>query len=627
MCGIAGYVDLRGTPGVSRRRLEAALIQLGHRGPDGKGAWLSPLPGGEIGIGHTRLSIIDLSERGRQPMHSEPDRYVLSFNGEIYNYLELRQELVELGEIFSSTSDTEVLLAAWKRWGTACLPKLNGMFAFAIYDSLDRVLYLARDRHGIKPVYFGKQDGLFVFASEPPTVAGLLGRTAPNHQKVYEYLTMGLYDLDDQTFFDGVFALNPGHLAAVACGREEVSLTSTQWSDSVPPEAVEIDFDRAVSTVRELFLNSIDLHLRSDAPVAVALSGGVDSSGIVGALRHLYPDREINTFSYVSPGFVKDESEWASRVSSGLGTIHSQVTVSPSDAIDHLNLVVRRQGEPTNSSSVLAQSLLYRSVAHNGFKVMLDGQGADELFAGYSGYPEFRLRSLLSQQRFSDALRLALKWRSAAPERSLTGLAAHLAATYVQGDVAGFGAKVLGRGAFPGWVRGSKLEEFEVVSGVPSSLVGYPTKGRKNSRFLQRHLFETLMRGDLKRLLRHGDRSSMSYSVESRVPYLENNLVNFVNSLPEPFLISPEGETKHVLRAALSGLAPEDVLTRRDKVGFETPESIWLEEGSDMLHSYQIAHDVFPWLNPGRRKALSDSASSVLRWRFTNLATWAEVFL
>lgn len=627
MCGIAGYIDVRGASNASRNRLEKALVQLGHRGPDGRGTWFSAFPEGEIGMGHTRLSILDLSARGRQPMHSDPERYVLSFNGEIYNYLELREDLEKHGEVFSSSSDTEVLLAAWKLWGVECLPKLNGMFAFAIYDSRDRSLFLARDRHGIKPLYFGKQDHFVVFASEPPVVAGMLGQLSPNHQKVYEYLTMGLYDLDEQTFFDHVFALSPGHVAKVGFEGGEISFALRRWSEVIPPEQIEIDFEHAVSSVRDLFLQSIELHLRSDVPVAIALSGGVDSSGIVGAVRHLHPNREIHTFSYSNPGFVKDESEWANLVSIDLGTTHHHVQVSPSDAIDGLSSMVRRQGEPTNSSSALAQAFLYRSVSQDGFKVLLDGQGADELFAGYSGYPEFRLRSLFSQNRLGDAARMILNWRNAAPKRSLMGLGTHLVATYAQGDLAGLGARALGRGAFPGWVHRKKLREFGVCPGVPGSLVGYPTKDASESRFLQQHLFQTLMGGDLRRLLRHGDRSSMAYSVESRVPFLENSLVRFVNSLPESFLLSPGGETKHILRAALSGLAPHTVLERRDKIGFETPESLWLEVGTNVLHSYQIAHDAFPWLTAKRPKASLVGASHSLQWRFTNLAKWVEVFL
>lgn len=627
MCGIAGYVDGRGTSGVSRSRLDAALLQLGHRGPDGRGTWFSALPEGEIGIGHTRLSIIDLSVRGRQPMHSEPERYVLSFNGEIYNYLELREELAQLGEVFSSNSDTEVLLAAWKRWGVACLPKLNGMFAFAIYDARDRVLFLARDRYGIKPVYFGKQDRFIVFASEPQTVAGLLGQTAPNHQKVYEYLTMGLYDLDERTFFDGVFALDPGHVATIACERGRVSFISRRWSDSDPPERVDIDFDHAVTSVRRLFLESINLHLRSNVPVAVALSGGVDSSGIVGAVRHLYPNREIHTFGYSSPGFVKDESEWANLVSTELGTIHHHVNVSSTDALEELSSIVRKQGEPTNSSSVIAQSLLYRSVSQNGFKVLLDGQGADELFAGYLGFPEFRLRSLVSQGKWGEAASLVLGWKNASPDRSLLRLATHFAATHVEGDLAGLGGRVLGRGAFPGWVDSKRLREYGVIPGVPPSLEGYPAKVASESRFLQQHLFRTLHGGDIRRLLRHGDRSSMSNSVESRVPYLENHLVKFVNSLPESFLLSQKGETKHLLRAALSGLAPRAVLERKDKIGFETPESVWLGMGTKVSDGYKTAVDYFPWLVQNQPPPLALGSSTPVNWRFFSLAKWAEEFL
>lgn len=627
MCGIAGYVDLRTRPSTLRGKLEHALRQLAHRGPDGSGSWFSTCQGGELGIGHTRLSILDLTARGSQPMHSNPQRYVLSYNGEIYNYLELRQELEQLGEVFRTESDTEVLLAAWKQWGAQCLPKLNGMFAFAVYDSRDCVLTLARDRHGMKPLYFANENDFAVYSSEPPIVAGLLGKTSPNHQKIYEYLTMGLYDLDDQTFFEGVFALEPGHLATIEASQGKLTFAVRRWSEDKPSDPIDIGFEPAAETVRELFLDSVNLHLRSDVPVAVALSGGLDSSGIVGAVRHLYPDREIHTFSYVSPGFSKDESRWATMVSEELGTQHHHVRITAEEAQASLRRVVREQGEPTNSSSVIAQSCLYEAVAVNGFKVLLDGQGADELFAGYSGYPEFRLRSLFSQHRFGEALQFAAKWKSWAPGNSISKLIPMFIATYTSGALAGHGARLVGRGAYPSWVDRRVLSHHGGVAGVPRSVPGYPVFDAPNSRFLQQHLFTSQSGGDLRRLLRHGDRSSMAHSVESRLPYLSLGLVDFVNSLPESFLLAKNGETKHVLRNAIKGLVPLEILGRRDKVGFETPEAEWLRATSIPGKAWEAGLAHFDWIKREQLSSIVADSTAELAWRARNLSIWSEEFL
>lgn len=627
MCGIAGYANLGASPGLFRERLDQAVRKMAHRGPDGSDQWFSNFSTGEIGLGHARLSIIDLTNRAKQPMRSVSGRYTLTYNGEIYNYVELRKELKDLGVTFTSDSDTEVLLAAWEMWGTDSLPKLNGMFAFAIYDSKNRAIVLARDRHGMKPLYFAKNSDYAVFGSETPLVARLLGKAAPNQQKVYEYLTMGLYDLDEQTFFDGVCALEPGHIATIKESNGALDFSLQRWSKTLPPEPLEIDFDSATNTVRELFLESIDLHLRSDVPLAVALSGGVDSSGIAGAVRHLYPDREIHTFSYGSPGFEKDESSWAKLVSENLNTSHHHVEFSAEEAVASFRRVVREQGEPTNSSSVIAQSQLYKAVSGFGFKVLLDGQGADELFAGYGGYIEFRLRSLLSERRYIDAFQLLKNWKRWAPQHSLGTAIPMLAATYVSGRLAGHGARFMGRGAFPRWINRKALSRNGIVAGVPETIEGYPVSSAPYSRFLQQHLFKSQSGGDLRRLLRHGDRSSMAHSVESRLPYLGTGLVDFTNSLPEPYLLARSGETKRVLRSALEGMVPSEVLRRRDKVGFETPEVEWLNRQHSGLDIARSPLGVFDWLHSAKLLADAKSSRTGPLWRVLNLSLWMEEFL
>jgi asparagine synthase (glutamine-hydrolysing) len=599
---------------------------MSNRGPDGSQSWFSPLGVGEVGIGHNRLSIIDLTHGGNQPMHTKPERFTLSFNGEIYNYVELRNELIKLGVGFTTDSDTEVLLSAWQKWGAACLQKLNGMFAFAIYDSRDQVLTLARDRNGMKPLYFAKKSDLFVFASEPSVVASFIGKPSPNHQKVYEYLTMGLYDLDHETFFNNVYTLEPGSIARVKISNSQLNVEIQEWFSSDPPNLIEISFDSAVETVRTLFFEAVNLHLRADVPVGIALSGGIDSSGIVGAIRKLYSGREIHTFSFESPGFKKDESDWARRVSQALKTEHHFVQVSPEEAGLILQRVVREQGEPTNSSSVVAQSQLYKAVSENGFKVLLDGQGADELFAGYQGFVEFRLRSLFSQNRYLDAARLIRNWQNYYSANSILKLTPLLAATYISGKMAGYGARVVGRGAYPNWIRDRQLTKKGATLGIPK-LRGYPVWETPNSQFLQNHLFESLSGGDLRRLLRHGDRSSMAHSVESRFPYLEKNLVKFVNSLPENFLLGNNGETKHILRKALYGLVPPEVIQRKDKIGFETPQEKWIQSLDFSKSDFLEAMSLFEWINLDILWSKTTKVNSgALRWRVINLCAWIKEF-
>lgn len=621
MCGVAGFVSLTNSPQMECGHLNQVLDQLNHRGKDGSGIWKSIFQWGTIGLGHNRLSIIDLDPRSNQPYLTQSSRFVLSYNGEIYNYRELRAELKALGCKFVTNSDTEVLAVAWEKWGYDCIPKLNGMFAFALFDVENQILYLVRDRYGIKPLYFSRSEDSFLFASEPRAVANLSGKMRVNQEKLYQYLTMGLYDFNSETFFEEVFTLEPGHFAKVEIVEKRIQIDIKKWYLEESHSNLDLCFEDAVNYVRELFIKAVDLHLRSDVPIAVALSGGVDSTGIVGAIRNLYPNLELHTFSYESPGFYKDESKWARLASEELKTLHHSVTVDESDAYRSLKTVISEQGEPTNSSSVIAQSLLYRSVVNSGFKVILDGQGADELFAGYNGFLEFRLRSLIDKQKYFESLKLIQRWRSWSPNHSVRNLIPALAATYFSGELANLGARFIDRNPLPSWVYKKKIEEFGISPSVPK-LVGYPLVKGNGGRYLQKHLFDSLHGGDLRRLLRHGDRSSMSNTVESRLPYLENELVRFVNSLPEKFLVSSQGETKFILRKALDGIIPDSILNRRDKIGFITPETEWLQNFEFSEKDFLSAFASFSWIDSIRLFETYKRSSSSLKWRILNSYLW-----
>ena len=628
MCGVAGYLSPGHGLSQARFDLSAALVSLEHRGPDGSGSWFGPVSRGEVGLGHTRLSIIDLSEDSAQPMVSGDGNLVLIFNGEIYNYLELKDLLEKEGCRFESHGDSEVLLQAWARYGKACLPMLKGMFAFALYDIRAQTLFLSRDRFGMKPLYFSLAGGLFRFASEPAVLARMVGRAEINHQKAYEYLALGLYDTSQETFFNDVFALPPGKTVEVRSKRDAVEVIEERWHKTSPPEEIDVGLDEAAETVRELFLNSILLHLRSDVPIAVALSGGLDSTGIVGAVRHLQPDREIHSFSYVSPGFAKDESEWAALASAHLGTEHHSLTLSPSDAVEAFDASARSQGEPTGSSSILAQSAVYRRVSAAGFRVLLDGQGADELFAGYHGFIEFRLRTLLGKGDVAAALRLVHQWQAKRRGNNMRDLIPSFAATYVPRRLAAAGSWLIGRRVTPPWIDPSQLAKSGVIPGVPI-IAGYPILPVEQPPFLQGHLGKSLFRGDLVRLLRHGDRSSMGSSVESRLPYLDADLVNYVQSLPESLLLSPRGETKNVLRHALHGIVPEEIAFRQDKIGFDTPEDSWSSGFQEMLEFSSDGLARFDWIDAPKLLAQSThgrktfSVSARLAWRALSLSRWA----
>lgn len=632
MCGVAGFITLDDSEIPKfRGGLRSALERLRHRGPDGANTWSKNLALGEVSLGHTRLSIIDLSPGGQQPMVTHDGSHVLSYNGEIYNFVEIRSKLSTLGVDFESQSDTEVLLLAWKTWGPNALDMLNGMFAFAVFDVDNQTMTLARDRYGMKPLFYSQVGNSLVFASEAPVVASFLDKNEPNHQKAYEYLTMGLYDSSEETFFQGVYSLEPGSILQVEAVNGAFSVNHQRWARDIPPEPIEVSLAEAVGGVRERFLESIELHLRSDVPIALALSGGLDSSGIVSALKKLDSDRPIHTFSFSSPGAGKDETEWAKLASDAFGTIHQTVVVNPERASSTLKEVVIQQGEPTNSSSVIAQSALYQEVSGQGFRVMLDGQGADEVFAGYKGFPEFRVRSLLADGDLAGAISLIWKWQKFSADHTLSNFFPMFGATLAPHRLAHLGAWVVGRSPTPRWLRVKPSRVLGLDLSIPS-VVGYPVMNAPQNRFLQQHLFQSVMGGDLRRLLRHGDRSSMAHSVESRLPYLGNNLVDYVQRLPESFLLGKDGATKGILRKALSGLVPEQVVSRRDKVGFETPQSKWMGHLERQGASRLGGLSAFEWID---RRALEETLlvkrnrglDSDLYWRALNLSMWAENLL
>ena len=392
MCGIAGFV---GAPGVGLTALRGWGELLEHRGPDdvgldvlapaGFGSGRDPAcigPDAQAVLWHRRLSILDLSEAGWQPMSSADGRHHLILNGEIYNYLELRGELESLGIRFRSRSDTEVLLEAWRRWGTAVLPRLTGMFAFALLDVRERTLTLARDPFGIKPLLYSHWPGGFAFASEPKALLALPQvRRKVNAQRVYDYLRFGLTDHGTETMFSDLHSLPPAHWMEVSLDQAVASAPVCYW-ELASDERYAGTFEQAADELRERFVDSVRLHLRSDVPVGAALSGGIDSTAIVMAMRALEPGLELHTFSYVADDPELTEERWLDLAASACRATPHKTSATPAQLGTDLDPLLRAQDEPFGSTSIHAQQRLIPLAREARIKVMLDGQGADELLGG-----------------------------------------------------------------------------------------------------------------------------------------------------------------------------------------------------------------------------------------------------
>ncbi|HNC19643.1 asparagine synthase (glutamine-hydrolyzing) [Accumulibacter sp.] len=630
MCGIFGGVWRR-APRHLERSVSDASRALRFRGPDDNGQEVIHFGPATLALGHTRLSIIDLGPGGHQPMQSADGAVSIVFNGEIYNYRELRSELSLLQHQFVSDSDTEVLLAAWCQWGRNCLTRLVGMFAFVVFDRAKGTLTCVRDAFGIKPLFYAREQDDFLFASEIPAIRSLKQeRVELDWQRAYDYLVHGDYDSGPRSFLEGVFHLQPGHLLELDVASGRLAEAERWWSPRVT-ERHDLPFAQAAERLRESFLDSIRLHLRSDVPLGAALSGGIDSSAVVCAMRHVAPDLTINTFSYVARGSAVSEESWVDRINEHVGAVPHKVVVSASELASDLDEMIRAQGEPFGSTSIYAQYRVFRLAREHGVTVTLDGQGADEMLAGYHGYPGQRIRSLVEQGKFGEALHFLDQW-ARWPGRSRSSGVKRAIGELTRGTILNDLLRRLGGiRALPAWITPAPLRDRGILSRHPQ--VQSQRSREDLGRRLVAELALSLTQRGLPALLRHGDRNSMRFSVESRVPFLTCEMADFLLSLPEAYLISPGGETKRIFRAAMRGIVPDDVLDRRDKIGFATPEQEWLLGMADTVREWLSVDLHLPFFNQGEVLKEFDRITSGRKpfswqvWRWINFSRWHTCFV
>jgi asparagine synthase (glutamine-hydrolysing) len=593
MCGIAGFALRKGKP--HRPPVSAILEQLKHRGPDDHGCLVyskerttlgrdGAIPGAEpeVIFLHRRLSILDLSEAGSQPMGTRDGRYFITFNGEIYNHIELRCELEQLGYQFESRSDTEVLLAAYAAWGSLALQKLVGMFAFAILDTVRRTLFLARDFFGIKPLYYARLHGSLAFASELKTLLEFSAVSRQvNAHRLFSYLRRGLCDFGGETLLADVLQLPPAHYLELQLDRDWESRPVCYWEPTGQTRE-DLSFEQAADQLRELFLKSVAFHLRSDVPVGSALSGGIDSSSVVMAMRHLEPDIDLHTFSYIADDDELNEEKWVDIVGAAARSQVHKVHPTAAELVADFDQLSYMQDMPSASTSLYAQYCVFRAAQKAGIKVMLDGQGADEILGGYSYFRGARLASLVRQKRWREAadfLARVSRFSATSIFLLLQDASDHLLPAAAQAPL----RKLVGRDLEPSWLNVKWFHEKGVSA--DRNRGGYGSThvlGEKLRRELAEHLPS---------LLRYEDRNSMAFSIESRVPFLTPELVNFVLSLPEEYIIAPDGTSKAVFRRAMRGIVPDSILNRKDKIGFSTPERTWLSAAGPWIQQ-QFEADV-----------------------------------
>lgn len=517
---------------------------------------------------YRRLAILDLTVAGHQPMVSRQGRDAICYNGEIYNYRELAASHLEPAGIpLRSRCDTEVLLKLLRSRGVEALQELRGMFAFAWVDLERRQLVLARDCFGIKPLYYSVWPGGLAFGSELRSLVNLpqvSGEIDP--QVAYQFLRFATADDGRTTFYAQVRQVPPGCYLEIDLDEPDRRREVTYW-ERTHREQPQIRFEEAAEEVRRLFMESVRLHLRSDVPVGAALSGGLDSSAVVACMRHLEPEMRIRAYCYAPANFRFNEGRYACRVADHCGAELSLVDFRPEDLARDLDHILGSQEEPIGSASIYAQACVFEQARRDGVIVMLDGQGADEMFAGYPRYFGVRLAGMARRGEWRKLMAL---WR----ERDRAGGGQFRAWLMATEHLFPEGCKRAARHLVrkPLWYDFYNKEWF-LERGVRDGRLEAP----EDSRSLKDYLWQTLNRTILPQLLHFEDRNSMRVSLESRVPFLNVDLVDYVYGLPEHFLVGDDGTLKRVFRAAMKGIVPDEILERRDKIGFQPPEHALLQ--------------------------------------------------
>ncbi len=659
MCGIAGIIDFEGQHPIDawvRRMTET----IRHRGPDDEGFALFSLSsysvfGGDdtpescyaaslpfapqkrdctrssqppfLALGHRRLSIIDITPSGHQPMCYDDNNFWIVFNGEVYNYLELRAELESLGHSFISSSDTEVVMASYKEWGKACLPRFNGMFSLLLYDRRRNTIFAARDRFGVKPFYYWRSPaGFLAIASEIKQFIGLPGwNPRINNERTLDFLATGITDHTEETLFKDVFQLPGGQYFECPIDHLQQSIPIKKWYnliDSIDPSVGQITFSEASERFYSLFEDAVKLRLRSDVPVGTGLSGGLDSSSIVCMVWRLLrdnPESKRYSFSACTEEKRIDERPFIEEVVRRTGVSSLYTFPSTEQFFSDLPGMIWHQEEPFPTASIFAEWCVFNLVSTTPVKVTLDGHGADEILAGYHSFYETYFTSMIKKCKILSAFK-EMSSTSYSKPRILKGFLRTLLPTPLL-KLARFAS-----GRSPSrikWIDLNRMDEKGTWDWID-----YTARSSK----IQDISIDQLLRTSLPKQLHWCDRDSMAHSIESRAPFLDYRIVEFLIGCDDSCKIH-NASTKRILRNAMSKLLPAKIRDRKDKIGFEMPEARWFQ-GNNALKFHRAFTDAVQALdeiiNPEGANRLFQTAiagkydSAV--WRIVTLGAWTTKF-
>lgn len=644
MCGISAVVAFSSaSQDTAGRNVKRMHDLVPHRGPDGEGFWavdgefrpkpvvssgeLSGLRGTRVALGFRWLVVQDASPLAAQPMTTADGHIAIVFNGEIYNFVELRRELEALGHVFRTNSDTEVIVAAYEEWDVDAFRRFNGMWALLIVDTVRRRVVGSRDRFGIRPLFWARDKGGWYFASEAKQIAAVIG-ALPNPRYIRDYLEQGsIHHFDQQTFFRDIETVPPASYFVFDLDRDEECLKPHRYWEIEQHTGISagITLSEASIELERLLRSAVCLVLRTEAVTGSFLSGGLDSS-VLTAIMAEVDARKLGTYSIVFPGTeyrAFDESRYIDDFVAEHNSVNARTTIDASWIRESLTAVTRAHEEPLIASAQMAQYRAFELARQCGVRVVIDGQGADELLAGYPFHEWIMWRSRFASGNLLDALR----------EARLLAHKFHLGSLALVKHLAGPTARRLGlrRRRYP-FVRS---EWFDNVAGIEAAdtVEAHGSRERGNDHSaIGETIFRDLKSYRLRPILLNGDRTGMAHSIESRLPYLDHRVVEFALSLPAAVKVG-FGERKRVLREVAKSRIPQSMLDRTDKMGFVTPEPLWLRrELRDDVRAAVSRLDDVPYIDRARARAFVEAFEAGEHddfravWRLYALPAWLEEF-
>lgn len=604
MCGISGIINLNGKP-VGENDIRLMMEKMKHRGPDDEGVFID----GNVGLGFVRLSILDLSIAGHQPMHSHNNRYVIIFNGEVYNYIEIREELKNDFH-FKTGTDTEVVLAAYQKWGKSCLDKFNGMFAFVIFDKDTKQIFAARDRFGIKPFYYYQDEEKFIFASEIKSILPLLKSRSINNSIVLDYVAYNRTDHTNKTFFNGIKKLRHGYTLLI----NKTKIDFVQWyslRDKIKDKKTILSRDE----YQEILTDSVKLRLRSDVRVGVSLSGGLDSSSITSLVLNKLNLPNISSFSAVyNTNESYDEYEFIKLYSSQMDNMFYTYPSKETFLNDYKEFI-GSHSEPVNDVGSYIQYKVMELVSKH-VKVVLDGQGADEQLGGYHNFFGSYYKELLNSGKLLKFIKENFHYLS--QHKSPEALKYFI--YYILPIKLKKSTNKLAKGSINKEFFNSYSKDSSIISDIyhPLSL---------HDSLIQHFEYK------LEHLLKWDDINSMKFSIESRVPFLDYRLVEASLNLPSD-LILKNGTTKYLLRESMKDILPKKIVERKDKKGFSNPRREWFKTPEfqelifDTLNSNDFQNlnifDVKDATQKYKNHLADKSDYSIDIWKWININEWKK---